>query len=41
MRWIEMKLKRSRFTPLKVIGEIIFGSKGEIWEEQLYNNMND
>ncbi|MEM3362217.1 MAG: hypothetical protein QXV64_01150 [Candidatus Anstonellaceae archaeon] len=34
MKWLERKLKSSRLTPLKILGEIIFGTAGEVWEDK-------
>jgi hypothetical protein len=34
MNRIERWLKTSRFMPLRVIGEVLFGTWGEYWEEK-------
>ncbi|MCX8163173.1 MAG: hypothetical protein N3D10_01315 [Candidatus Micrarchaeota archaeon] len=34
MKWIEKKLKSSKIRPLRVLGEIIFGTAGEVWEDK-------
>jgi len=31
---VEKALKNCKFRPLKVAGEIVFGSQGELWEQK-------
>jgi hypothetical protein len=39
MNWLEKKLKGSRFPPLKLLGEIVFGTEGELWEEKKLSSL--
>jgi len=31
---LENKLKGSKFTPVKILGTIIFGTQGELWDSK-------
>ena len=36
MKWLEHRLKKSRLVPLQIVGEVLFGTKGESWEQLTY-----
>lgn len=37
MLWLEVQLKRAKFRPLQIVGEILFGTMGEYWEGKRIN----
>ncbi len=36
MKWLENRLKSSRLVPLQIVGEVLFGNRGEYWEQMTY-----
>lgn len=37
MKWLETWLKTQRVMPLRIAGEILFGTEGEYWESRKFS----